>query len=66
MEAPLSRQSMSMYSNRYFGSGQGQRLIAHLRDWPRSSWSYYANGETGLIPVDRWEQPAPGIENPHP
>ena len=43
-----------------------RKLVVHLRDWPWSSWSHYANGETGLIRVDRWEEPTPRIENPHP
>ena len=41
-------------------------LVTHLRDWPWSSWSHYANGETGLILIDRWDGPTVGTENPHP
>ena len=43
-----------------------RNLVAHLRDWPWSSWSHFANGETVLIPIDRWDRPTPGTENPHP
>jgi putative transposase len=43
-----------------------RKLVAHPRDWPWSSWSHYANGGTGLIAVDRWDEPVDGIENPHP
>ena len=27
-------------------------LVAHPKDWPWSSWSFYANGEQGLVPID--------------
>jgi putative transposase len=43
-----------------------RNLATHSRDWPWSSWSHYANGETGLIPIDRWDGPSAGTENPHP
>jgi putative transposase len=43
-----------------------RNLVIHLRDWPWSSWSHYANGETGLIGIDRWDEPIGEIENPHP
>ena len=43
-----------------------RNLVVHLRDWPWSSWAHYANGETGLIAVDRWEEPRPRVETPHP
>ncbi len=32
-------------------------LVAHLRDWPWSSWSQYACVDQGLIPIDRWNVP---------
>jgi putative transposase len=41
-------------------------LVAHLKDWPWSSWSHYANSEFVLIPIDRWDERASGAENPHP
>lgn len=41
-------------------------LVDHLKDWPWSSWLHYANGEAGLIRIDRWEEPTPRTENPHP
>lgn len=28
-----------------------QKLVSHPRDWPWSSWSYYATGE-GLLKMD--------------
>jgi putative transposase len=27
-------------------------LVAHPKDWPWSSWSFYAKGEEGLVPID--------------
>lgn len=27
-------------------------LVQHPKDWPWSSFSFYANGETGLLPID--------------
>ena len=41
-------------------------LVVHPRDWPWSSWSHYANGENGLIAIDRWNESAPENQNPHP
>ena len=41
-------------------------LVAYPRDWPWSSWSHYANGEKGLIAIDRWDEPIGGNRNPHP
>jgi putative transposase len=29
-----------------------RKLVAHPKDWPWSSWSYYAKGEEGLIRID--------------
>jgi putative transposase len=29
------------------------RLVTHLKDWPWSSWSYYATGEQGIVRIDR-------------
>jgi putative transposase len=29
-----------------------RNLVDHPKDWPWSSWSYYAKGETGLVPID--------------
>lgn len=29
-----------------------RKLVAHPKDWPWSSWSFYANGEVGLVPID--------------
>ena len=29
-----------------------RRRVAHLKDWPWSSWSYYEKGERGLITID--------------
>jgi hypothetical protein len=28
-----------------------EKLVEHPRDWPWSSWSYYASGE-GLLEID--------------
>jgi putative transposase len=41
-------------------------LVVHPREWPWSSWSHYANGERGLIGIDRWDAPRDSTENPHP
>jgi putative transposase len=30
-------------------------LVLHAKDWPWSSWSYYANGTKGLIRIDSLE-----------
>ncbi len=43
-----------------------RNLVAQLKDWPWSSWPHYANNELVLIPIDRWDEPASGAENPHP
>jgi putative transposase len=43
-----------------------RKLVTDLKDWPWSSWSHYANVGTGLISIDRWDEPADGGENPHP
>jgi putative transposase len=29
-----------------------RKLVKHPWDWPWSSWSFYAKGEPGLIPID--------------
>jgi len=29
-----------------------RKLADHPRDWPWSSWSFYAKGEVGLVPLD--------------
>ena len=31
-----------------------EKLVAHPRDWPWSSWTFYESGE-GLLLMDRWE-----------
>ena len=31
-------------------------LVQHPKDWPWSSWSFYAKGESGLIGIDPWEE----------
>ncbi len=43
-----------------------RNMVSHPRDWPWSSWSYYATGEKGLIGIDRWNESVDGNENPHP
>jgi putative transposase len=30
-----------------------RKLVGHPKDWPWSSWSFYAKGEAGLVPIDR-------------
>ena len=30
-----------------------RKLVSHPKDWPWSSWSDYAKGVTGLIPLDK-------------
>ena len=29
-----------------------RKLVVHPKDWPWSSWSYYAKGDEGLIGID--------------
>jgi putative transposase len=29
-----------------------RKLVAHPKDWPWSSWSYYGEGQSGLIAID--------------
>jgi len=29
-----------------------RKLVAHPKDWPWSSWSFYAKGAVGLVPID--------------
>jgi len=48
-------------------------LVEHPKDWPWSSWSHYAVGETGLLRIDTMESmdgSSTGRErksqNPHP
>ena len=41
-----------------------RKLVSHPKDWPWSSWSYYAKGEKGLIQIDRLQPPEE--KNPHP
>ena len=43
-----------------------RNLVANLKDWPWSSWSYYVTGEPGLISVDQWDERTEVTENPHP
>ena len=43
-----------------------RKLVTDLRDWPWSSWSHYSNMGSGLISIDRWDEPADWAENPHP
>ncbi len=40
-------------------------LVAHPQDWPWSSWSFYANGDKGLIAIDRWDESVGWNRNPH-
>jgi putative transposase len=45
-----------------------RKLVAHPKDWPWSSWSYYEKGENGLITIDSRDQgrklPTVGNVNP--
>jgi hypothetical protein len=34
------------------GNPVKRKLVTHLKDWPWSSWSYYAKGEEGLLRID--------------
>ncbi len=29
-----------------------RKLVTHPKEWPWSSWSYYAEGEKGLLAID--------------
>ena len=42
-----------------------RKLVTHLKDWPWSSWSFYAKGEAGLIRIDNLNPRAREIQNPH-
>ena len=42
-----------------------RRLVEHPKDWPWSSWSFYARGE-GLIRIDRLNGRRGERQNPHP
>jgi putative transposase len=33
-----------------------RKLVAHPKDWPWSSWSYYEKGQNGLITIDSPDQ----------
>jgi putative transposase len=43
-----------------------RKLVLHPKEWPWSSWSYYATGEQGLITIDPWNESSSAGENPHP
>ena len=36
-----------------------RKLVEHPKDWPWSSWSFYAKGEEGLLRIDVL-RPKPG------
>jgi putative transposase len=51
----------------YMHANPSQRkLVRHPRDWPWSSWSYYARKKAGLIAIDSLERESARGENPHP
>ena len=43
-----------------------RELVRHPRDWPWSSWSFYEEGEAGLIPIDELKPSPRERQNPHP
>jgi len=43
-----------------------RKLVQHPRDWPWSSWSFYAKGESGLIAIDVLRPRDGESQNPHP
>ena len=43
-----------------------RKLVQHPKDWPWSSWSFYAKGEQGLIRIDDLNPRAREMQNPHP
>jgi putative transposase len=43
-----------------------RKLVTHPKDWPWSSWSHYAKGEPGLVPIDSLRDRINPRENPHP
>jgi putative transposase len=52
-----------------------RKLVVRPKDWPWSSWSYYAKGEKGLIRIDSLDETEQGrtpyarkkqSQNPHP
>jgi putative transposase len=43
-----------------------RKLVQHPQDWPWSSWSFYANGEQGLIRIDELTPRARVMQKPHP
>jgi putative transposase len=36
-----------------------RRLVSHPKDWPWSSWSHYAKGQSGLMAIDSADQESP-------
>jgi putative transposase len=48
------------------GNPVARKLVAHPKDWPWSSWSHYAKGETGLIRIDSLAERTNPREHPHP
>jgi len=60
--------------NYMHGNPVQRRLVRHPRDWPWSSWSFYATGEPGLTEIDTLgveKVPAPSgnsrkRQSPHP
>ena len=42
-----------------------RKLVQHPKDWPWSSWSFYAQGE-GMIRIDVLGATKSSRENPHP
>jgi putative transposase len=52
-----------------------RKLVTHPREWPWSSWLYYARGEEGLLRIDGlgeenkntdWSASSKRSQNPHP
>jgi len=43
-----------------------RKLVQHPKDWPWSSWSFYAKGERGLIAIDVLGPKDGESQNPHP
>ena len=43
-----------------------RKLVQHPKDWPWSSWSFYAKGEQGLIRIDELNPRGREKQNPHP
>src|SRR6266403_2534912 len=43
-----------------------RRLVVHPKDWPWSSWAFYARGEQGVVKIDPTGEEQGKAKKPHP